>query len=92
MTQMFKDIPAGPKVAEEQQKKMAEAIAALSGAEEGGGGGGDQANDDGSTKSLNPEEAAMKEMFEKMASPTGMQEMMDNMLQHLLSRTSSTSP
>ena len=28
----------------------------------------------------------MKEMFEKMASPTGMQEMMDNMLQHLLSK------
>lgn len=86
MTQMFKDIPPpDPKSQEEQQKKMADTIAALSGqkkaAEEAA-----QVNDDGSTKSLNPEEAAMKEMFEKMASPTGMQEMMDNMLQHLLSK------
>ena len=88
MTQMFKDIPPpDPKSQEEQQKKMADTIAALSGqkkaAEEAA-----QVNDDGSTKSLNPEEAAMKEMFEKMASPTGMQEMMDNMLQHLLSKGS----
>ena len=46
-----------------------------------------EANADGSTKSLSAEEAAMKRMFEGIASGQGgMQEMMDNMLKHLLSK------
>ena len=87
MTEMFKDIPPpDPKAQEEQSAKLRETIAALSG-QNAQAAAEAVTNPDGSTKSLNPEEAAMKQMFEQMSGAHGgMQKMMDDMLQHLLSK------
>ena len=87
MTQMFKDIPPpDPESQAQMQASMAETVRALSGQNDVDRAAG-EANADGSTKSLSAEEAAMKRMFEGIASGQGgMQEMMDNMLKHLLSK------
>ena len=87
MTQMFKDIPPpDPESQAQMQASMAETIRALSGQKDVDAAAG-ATNEDGSTKSLSAEEAAMKRMFESVASGQGgMQGMMDRMLQHLLSK------
>jgi len=87
MTQMFKDIPPpDPESQAQMQASMAETVRALSGQNDVDAAAG-AVNEDGSTKSLSAEEAAMKRMFEGIASGQGgMQGMMDNMLQHLLSK------
>jgi len=71
MTQMFKDIPPpDPNAQSAAQASLAETIRQLSG-QASADASANRVNEDGSTKSLSAEEAAMKQMFEAMSAGMG---------------------